>query len=143
DFDFKNIARRLVNGEIESVSTDIQDRTNSIDSSATLGQFLGSHDKPGFLHFIGDQDPSKLKIAAPLQMTSKGQPVIYYGEELGLSGEENWPEYDNRYVFPWDEVEGNDVHNHYQKLLNIRDDYSKLFSKGSYELLAGDDDSGY
>src|SRR5699024_12611179 len=84
DFDFKNIASRLVSGEIETVNANIKERTDRLDSSATMGQFLGSHDEPGFLHFIGDQDPSKLKIASTLQITSKGQPVIYYGEELEI-----------------------------------------------------------
>lgn len=143
DFDFKHIAKNLVDGNINTVNEKIVERTKSIDNTSTLGQFLGSHDEPGFLHFINDQDTSKLKIAATLQITSKGQPVIYYGEELGLSGENNWPYYDNRYDFPWDEVNNNDVHDHYQKLLNIRKDYSKLFSKGSYELIEGNDELGY
>jgi pullulanase len=143
DFDFKNIARDLVNGNINSVHSKINERNEIMDNTAVMGQFLGSHDEDGFLHYIGDQDTSKLKIASTLQIMSKGQPVIYYGEELGLSGINNWPAYDNRYVFPWDEVEGNDVHEHYKKLLNIRDDYSRILSKGSYELLAGDNESGY
>ncbi|SHG17029.1 pullulanase [Ornithinibacillus halophilus] len=143
DFEFKSIARDLVNGNIRSVDAKIQERNDVIDNTGTMGQFLGSHDEDGFLHYIGDQDTSKLMAASTLQITSKGQPVIYYGEELGLSGINNWPQYDNRYVFPWDEVEGNDVHAHYQKLLNIRDDYSKIFSKGSYELIAGNNENGY
>ncbi|MDE5414873.1 pullulanase [Alkalihalobacterium chitinilyticum] len=143
DFDFKYIARDLVNGQIESVNRRIKDRNDSINNSATLGQFLGSHDEDGFLHLINDQDTSKLKVAAALQITSKGQPVIYYGEELGLSGKDNWPHYDNRYNFPWDQVEGNDVHEHYQKLLNIRGDYSQVFSKGSHELVKGNNASGH
>ncbi|MCG5105207.1 pullulanase, partial [Oceanobacillus alkalisoli] len=143
DFEFKTIARDLVNGNIHAVNGKVQARSDLLDNKATMGQFLGSHDEDGFLQYIGEEDTSKLKVASTLQITSKGQPVIYYGEELGLSGEANWPEYDNRYVFPWEQVEGNDVHAHYKKLLNIRKDYSKIFSKGSYELLAGDNDSGY
>ena len=143
DFEFKNIARDLVNGNIRAVDGKIQARNDLLDNKATMGQFLGSHDEDGFLHYIGAEDTSKLKVASTLQITSKGQPVIYYGEELGLSGKANWPEYDNRYVFPWEQVKDNDVHEHYKKLLNIRDDYSKTFSKGTYELLAGDDESGY
>ncbi|MFA9559012.1 pullulanase [Evansella sp. AB-rgal1] len=144
DFDFKYIARDLVNGQIESVNRRIQERNDSLTNTATLGHFLGSHDEEGFLHLINDpENTSKLKVAAALQITSKGQPVIYYGEELGLSGEDNWPYYDNRYVFPWYEVEGNDLHAHYQTLLNIRSDYSHIFSKGTHELLAGNNAAGH
>lgn len=144
DFEFKTIARNLVNGKIDQVNRDIATRTESITNTAMLGQFLGSHDEDGFLHFVGDpNDTSKLKIAATLQITSKGQPVIYYGEELGLSGLNNWPIYNNRYDFPWNEVENNDVLQHYQKLLNIRKNYSKVLSKGSYQFLEGNDDLGY
>ena len=144
DFEFKGIAENLVNGNIDSVNQKMKERTAYVDNTATLGQFLGSHDEDGFLHYIREQDNiDKLKIAASLQITSKGQPVIYYGEELGLSGENNWPYYDNRYDFPWNKVENNDVHAHYKKLLNIRKDNSKLFSKGTYELLVGNDELGY
>src|SRR5699024_9928597 len=62
DFDFKNIASRLVNGEIETVNANIKERTERLDSSATMGQLLGRHDEPGVLHFVGDSDPRTVKL---------------------------------------------------------------------------------
>ena len=32
-----------------------------------------------------------MKVAATLQITAKGQPVLYYGEEIGQGGANNWP----------------------------------------------------
>ncbi len=43
----------------------------------------------------------------------------------------------------WDIVEGNHILAHYQTLMNIRAEYSQIFSKGDRSKLAGDDDNGY
>ncbi|WP_078552528.1 alpha-amylase family glycosyl hydrolase [Bacillus alkalicellulosilyticus] len=144
DFEFKNYAINFANGQIDSVEHTLQARNQSISNGATLGQFLGSHDEIGFLdqsRINGDE--GKLKLGAALQITSKGQPVIYYGEELGYSGEANYPHYTNRYVIDWDEVEDNDIHEHYTKLLNARAEYSQVFSKGTRTRLAGSDAEGF
>ena len=144
DFDFKYRALEFVNGSMSSVEDYMVSRNSLLDNTATAGQFLGSHDEPGFLTQLGDLEATdKLKVAASLQMTAKGQPVIYYGEELGLSGESNYPWYDNRYDMPWDEVEDNDVLTHYQKITNIRNDYSKVFAKGNRTTLSVSDADGY
>ncbi|MFA9458554.1 alpha-amylase family glycosyl hydrolase [Halalkalibacter sp. AB-rgal2] len=142
DFDFKYQAHDFVEGHIERVQTQLEQRNAQLSNQATLGQFLGSHDEEGFLYSVGG-DEGKLKLAAALQITAKGQPVIYYGEELGLSGADNYPYYDNRYEMDWDVVEGNDILAHYQTLMNIRADYSQIFSKGDRSKLAGHDDDGY
>lgn len=136
DFSFKNVARDFVNGKLEEANRSLEERNATIDNTATLGQFLGSHDEDGFLYSVGG-DKGKLKVAASLQATSKGQPVIYYGEELGQSGANNYPVYDNRYDFAWDRVEGNDILAHYQKILSFRGDHSKIFAKGDRSHLAG------
>lgn len=138
DFEFKSTARSLVDGNIKAANDAIQDRHDKLSNTATLGQFLGSHDEDGFLHTLGG-DKGKLKVAASLQATVKGQPVIYYGEELGQTGANNYPYYDNRYDFAWDQVEGNDVLSHYQKVLNFRQDHSKAFAKGERKTLGGRD----
>ncbi|MDZ7836409.1 MAG: alpha-amylase family glycosyl hydrolase [Alkalibacterium sp.] len=108
DFGFKGIATSFTGGNIKAANNTLIERNAAVTSDATLGQFLGSHDETGFLHSL-DNDEGKLKLAASLQMTAKGQPVIYYGEELGQSGANNWPQYDNRYDLAWDQVENNDI----------------------------------
>ena len=138
DFGFKDIAKLLVNGNLKQANEELIARNDVLTSSYTLAQFLGSHDEDGFLYSIGG-DLSKLKVAATLLLTAKGQPVIYYGEELGQSGANNWPYYDNRYEFDWDDVAGNDVLEHYQKLLAFRRDNSELLARGSHSTVAVND----
>ncbi|EGA89405.1 pullulanase [Planococcus donghaensis MPA1U2] len=138
DFGFKETARSFVNGSLEAANASLTARNAKLDNTATLGQFLGSHDEEGFLHSLAG-DKGKLQVAATLQATAKGQPVIYYGEELGQTGANNYPQYDNRYDFAWDQVEGNEVLAHYTKILNFREDYSKVFAKGERTLVGGSD----
>ena len=47
DFDFKNIAKSFINGNLNSANNALIDRNAKIDNTATLGQFLGSHDEDG------------------------------------------------------------------------------------------------
>lgn len=131
DFGFKDIASSFVNGRLERANQTLIDRNEGITSDATLGQFLGSHDEPGFLYSLGMENTGQLMLAASLQMTAKGQPVIYYGEELGQSGLDNWPVYDNRYDFGWDLMEDNAILNHYQSVIAFRNTYSEVLSRGS------------
>ena len=139
DFGFKDIASSFVSGRLERANQQLIDRNDRLTSQATLGQFLGSHDEPGFL-FTHRNNEGFLKLAASLQLTAKGQPVIYYGEELGQSGAENWPVYDNRYDFDWDLIEDNDILEHYQKLLSFRNEFSEIVSRGDREWLLGSDE---
>lgn len=138
DFNFKEVAHDFVNGNLRAANDALTARNSKIDNTATLGSFLGSHDENGFLFNEGN-DKGKLKIAASLQATAKGQPVIYYGEELGQSGANNYPQYDNRYDLAWDKVEGNDVLDHYSKILNFRGAHSEVFAKGERATIGGSD----
>ncbi|SES10016.1 pullulanase, extracellular [Gracilibacillus ureilyticus] len=142
DFEFKATAASFVNGNLESANQALTDRNNTIDNTALLGQFLGSHDEDGFLHSL-QGDEGKFKLAATLQLTAKGQPVIYYGEELGQSGANNWPIYDNRYNFAWDQVENNEMLTHYQKNLDFRNQFSDILAKGTRTTVAGSDQDQY
>jgi len=58
---------------------------------------LGSHDTPRFLSMVSG-DVSAFRLATLLQMTLPGAPSIYYGDEIGLSGELDPA---NRAAFPW------------------------------------------
>lgn len=68
---------------------------------ATYSMFnlLGSHDKPRFLT-LSNGDKRRLKLAAAFLFSYPGAPVIYYGDEIGLSGGED-P--DCRRTFIWEE----------------------------------------
>src|SRR5699024_10218136 len=145
DFDFKYQARDFINGKIEAVENNLSKRNEQLSNDAMLGQFLSSHDEEGFLkQFENDENKlGKLMVAAALQITAKGQPIIYYGEEIGFTGENNYPIHTNRNFFQWDALENNDIHQHYKKLLQVRKEYSDVFSKGDRKQLIAKDSLGY
>ncbi len=143
DFSFNEIAKDFVNGNLDKAEQALEARNGTLSNVATKGQFLSSHDEEGFLYSLGG-DEDKMKAAVTLQITAKGQPIIYYGEEIGMTGESNWPLYDNRKDFDWStDFSTNELYQHYSKLLNIRASYSKLFSKGSRGKVAGSDSESY
>jgi oligo-1,6-glucosidase/alpha-glucosidase len=45
---------------------------------------FGNHDRPRFIHRVGG-DTDKAKLMATLQLTARGVPFIYYGEEIGMA----------------------------------------------------------
>jgi alpha-glucosidase len=44
---------------------------------------FGNHDRPRFMHRLGG-DRTKAKLLATLQLTVRGVPFVYYGEEIGM-----------------------------------------------------------
>lgn len=135
DFEFKDYARNFINGDLRGVNSRLIRRNEAMTSSSISGHFLSSHDETGFLYMLnGNVD--KYKVAVTLQMTAKGQPVIYYGEELGQTGANNWPIYDNRYDLDWDQTQNNDILTHYKKLLDFRGEYSELLARGTRDVLS-------
>ncbi len=65
--------------------------------TAVQMNLLDSHDTPRFLSMVGG-DTASLRLATLIQMTMPGAPSIYYGDEIGMSGEQD-P--DCRGAFPW------------------------------------------
>jgi alpha-amylase len=61
--------------------------------------FLTNHDQERIGSDL-DGDEGKLRLAAGLLLTSPGVPFIYYGEEIGLTGEK--PDERIRTPMPWD-----------------------------------------
>lgn len=81
------------------------ERALSIYDPAVIGvqlNLLDSHDTPRFLSMVSG-DTSALRLATLIQMTLPGAPLIYYGDEIGLTGELD-PH--NRAAFPWSDPEG-------------------------------------
>lgn len=155
DFDFNGVATDFVTGKISNTENFLNGRNVSIDNTATLGQFLSSHDEDGFVYHLYDKKENEGKelpkekaealgkVAASLQITAKGQPVIYYGEEIGLTGANNYPYQTNRYDFDWSKAtDDNKTLTHYKKLLAIRNQYSEVFAKGSRTTIAASDATG-
>lgn len=144
DFEFKELAKNFVSGKISDTEAKLVKRNEAISEEREMGQFLSSHDENGFLKVRLSDDVGKFLIASSLQLTAKGQPVIYYGEEIGQSGKkDNFDKgifSENRYDFAWDKIEHNEILNHYKKMIAIRNAFSEIFAKGSRENLYMDED---
>ncbi len=67
-------------------------------SKHQLYNLLDSHDTERFLYFA-KEDKNKLKLAAAMQMLFPGSPAVYYGDEIGMTGD-NDP--DCRRAMEWD-----------------------------------------
>ncbi|MBV8062091.1 MAG: glycoside hydrolase family 13 protein, partial [Nevskia sp.] len=92
-------------------------------ATQVMFNLLGSHDTERFLYLAGG-DVWKLKAAAFYQMTYPGTPVIYYGDEIGMTGGKD-P--DDRRCFPWDQSVWNaDLRQHYHTLIRLREAHSAL-----------------
>jgi glycosidase len=109
-----------------------------------LAPYLSSHDVPGALYLLGG-DRSLFRLAAILELTAEGIPVVYYGEEVGRKGGD-WP--DNRSDMPWgskDILPGagqprdEALRADYRKLIAIRRAHKALM-RGSYTGIATDGD---
>lgn len=144
DFEFKELAKNFVSGKISETEAKLVKRNQAISEEREMGQFLSSHDENGFLKVRLSDDIGKFLVASSLQLTAKGQPVIYYGEEIGQSGKkDNFDKgifSENRYDFAWDKIENNEILDHYKKMISIRNAFPEIFAKGSRENLYMDDD---
>ena len=151
DFDFNDQATSFVSGNISSVEKFLSARNSALNNAYMTGQFLSSHDEDGFKAslingkgYTEDEATSAALVAATLQLTAKGIPVIYYGEEVGLSGLNNYPYQTNRYDMDFSlATEDNVTYQHYKNLLSIRNAYTDVFARGSRKVVASSDEEGY
>lgn len=131
---------------------------NSLTKANPDFKMIGEYAGAGYANTAGELVTEKnlteeealkvFKVAAALQITAKGQAVIYYGEEIGQHGLNNYPIQSNRYDFDWGQVDtqsadANSMLNHYEKLLSIRNEYKKLFARGDRSSVLASDDDGY
>lgn len=85
-----------------------------------LWNLIDSHDTARFLHECKERK-EKLKLAAALQLFLPGMPVIYYGDEYGLTGG-NDP--DCRRGMLWEEkYQDRNLYQWYRTLIQIRKKY--------------------
>ena len=155
DFDFNDFAQNFVTGKISSVENSLQKRNSAINNTATMGSFLSSHDEDTLQYKLVNESKiseeeayNLMKVAATLQITAKGQPVIYYGEEIGQGGANNWPLQTNRRDFDWKELEkqkadSSSIYNHYKTMIAIRNAYTDVFARGNRSTVAASDAEGY
>lgn len=102
---------------------------------------LGSHDTARLLTRC-DDDRSKVKLAYLLLFTYPGSPCIYYGDEVGLTGDGD----DFAYYRPcmeWDPAkQDQDLLNDVKKLISIRKAHPALTDNTRLHVLEANDDAG-
>ncbi len=145
DFSFQGSALAWVQGRGRTVAFDRYLKSREkVRAGHLLSPYLSSHDVPGAL-FQLNGDKELFRLAALLELTSGGVPMIYYGEEVGRPGGD-WP--DNRSDMPWGErriqpgagkPRDEALRAGYKKLIAIRRAH-KAFSRGVHTGLSTDGD---
>ncbi|MBC7542803.1 MAG: glycoside hydrolase family 13 protein, partial [Candidatus Sericytochromatia bacterium] len=88
----------------------------SPETNQVMFNMLGSHDTARFLSEAGG-DVDSFKLASIFQMTYLGAPVVYYGDEVGMSGAKDPA---NRGCFPWDGRKNDSIKSLYKDLISLR-----------------------
>lgn len=118
-----------------------------------LTTFLGVHDMQRFMNEEG-ATVAGLKMAMTLIATSRGTPLLYYGDEIAMQG---GPDPDNRRDFPGGfpgdsrnafdaksrTPSENEVWNHVARLGALRKEYRSLCQGRSLDLLDGEQQYAY
>lgn len=76
---------------------------------------IGTHDTMRLMTEL-ENDAEGVKLAVFMLLMMPGVPCIYYGDEIGLAGEQD-P--DNRRYFQWDLIQ-NELHLYYKEVLKLR-----------------------
>lgn len=103
------------------------------ETNHAMYNLIDSHDTERFL-FACNGNKSLLKLAVAFQMTFPGSPAIYYGDEVGITGD-NDP--DCRRCMEWGLNADESLLEWYRKLIHIHKSYS-CFRKGKYRTIVAD-----
>lgn len=132
NYPFKEAVIKFVNSEI--TSEDFTRIIMSLYENYPKENFycnlnvLGTHDTERILTLLykdGKNIIYKLTIALAIQMTMPGVPLIYYGDEAGLTGGKDPL---NRKPYPWGN-ENMDIYNIYKEVIKIRNN-NQVFIEG-------------
>lgn len=128
NYSFFLSVKKLVADESISVSQFVESLDylrGNLNSRAypVLWNLIDSHDTARFLHICGEKK-EKLRLAAALQLLLPGMPMIYYGDEYGMTG---CNDSDCRRGMLWDETRQDlETYAWYRKLIHIRKKYPVL-----------------
>jgi alpha-amylase len=145
DFAFQGNAVAFLQGRGRTIAFDRYLKSREkIRPGHLVSHFLSSHDVPGALHLLGG-DRNLFRLAALLQLTTAGIPMVYYGEEVGRRGGD-WPE--NRSDMPWGDrdilpgkgaARDEALRADYRRLIAIRRAHPAL-SRGQHTALSAEGD---
>lgn len=103
-----------------------------------MARVLGGPDLPRFASLAeGAHAAERLKMAMTLQLTIDGVPILYYGDEVAMTGREV-PE--NRRMMTWEQtgVASDSVRGHWEKLASLRREHPALRYGSRRPLMAED-----
>ncbi len=90
---------------------------NTKEANKAMLNIIDSHDTPRFLT-RAKENMGRLKLAALFQMTFVGAPSVYYGTEIGMTGE---ADPDCRKAMVWDKTKWNqDLLSYYKEIIALR-----------------------
>lgn len=145
DFSFQGNVISFLLGRGRTIAFDRYLKSReSIRNGYLISQFLSSHDVNGGLNQLGG-DVNLFRLAALLEFTTVGIPMIYYGEEVARIGGD-WP--DNRSDMPWGNLDilpgkgkprDENLRKDYQKLIGIRRAHLSL-SRGTHNSISSEGD---
>ena len=107
---------------------------------------ISTHDIPRFLNwnYTGAGNTGMMELAATLQMTYPGIPMIYYGDEIGTVGKGDGSDPYNRGTFDWNVGDWNlKMFNDYKKLIATRKENKDAFVYGAFEEAASNESNKY
>ncbi|MEO3946980.1 alpha-glycosidase [Gorillibacterium sp. CAU 1737] len=131
------IAKDLMNAEQYANEVVKQLHHHSAGANEVAFNLLGSHDTPRILTVCGD-DKEKRRLAYLLLLTYPGSPCIYYGDEIGLTGDG----YDfsfYRRCMEWDEEkQDREWFAFVRKLVHLRKELKPLHASAQLSILNAD-----
>jgi alpha-glucosidase len=93
---------------------------------------LGSHDTPRIDHIVHG-DPARKRLAVALLFTYPGVPSVYYGDEIGMTGQDSL---EARNCMIWDSNQwDHDLRSFYRQLIRLRRTSPALIDGGFQVLL--------
>ena len=103
-----------------------------------LWNLIDCHDTPRFMRIVKESKKKQL-LAASIQILSHGCPMLYYGDEVGMTGGKD-P--DCRRGMLWkEELKDKDVFSYYKKLLSLRKS-EPCIAEGMQKVVLTDDECG-
>jgi len=145
DFGFQGSAVGWVMGRGRSVAfARYLESRQKVRPGYLLAHYLSSHDVEGALSLLGG-DRGRFRLAAALQLTTSGLPVVFYGEEVARAIGK-WPE--NRSDMPWGDrgllpggglERDQGMRDWYRRLIAVRRAHPAL-SSGSHKTLSAEGD---
>lgn len=119
----------------------------ALDFHERNGNFLDNHDNTRFMSYLMRVDESSARErylqALNLIMTYEGIPLIYYGTEIAMEGQEDPDNRRDMDFSHWDNGSAEEellVFDFYRKLLRFREGDYLRENEGRFELLSSDDD---